>query len=402
MTNPVLLVAQREIAGRWRSRAFRVGTAVSVFGVVAMMVFAGYRAGQKHEYRVAHTPDVSAPLLARVKSLESVLNASVATVEAEHRDAALARVRTGTADLALIGTSEIILERGVAEQDVSPRARFVIATSEIVRTQAGLEGAGLPPEAAARALASQPPKVTAVEPAPPPQRGRAVASAGIILLFIMIQSYAGWISASVTREKTSRLSELLLVNLRPQHLLAGKLLGVAALAFAHAILLGAAGLGARTIIGGNVLADFNLTAGSLLWPLAWFLVGFGLYGTLYAACGAMVKSQEEATATALPLNAILFVGYFTAFGVLAGGEPSLYHQVLAWFPLTAPFNMLGMIGIGAVTTWQALGSLAVSIATIPLVVRLSAAIYAAAVVRVGQKTKWSEALRPWRLRHTPA
>lgn len=400
MSSPVLLVAEREIAGRWRSRAFRVGTVVTVVGLVGMMAFAGYRAGQRHEYKIAHTPEVSAPLIARVKALEPVLDAEVSMVAAENRDSALRLVRNEAADLALVGSSEVILERGVAEQDISPRARFVIATSEIVRTQAGLEAAGLPPEAAAAALAAPPPKVTAVEPAPPAQRGRAVAWLAIVLLFFMIQSYAQWVSASVTREKTSRLSELLLVNLRPQHLLAGKLLGVAVLAFGHALLLGVAGLLARTLVGGSVLAEFNLTAAALLWPLAWFLVGFALYASLYAAAGSMVKSQEDASV--LPLFAILFLAYISSSALIAGGEPSLYHHVLAWFPLTAPFNMLAMSGIGAATTWQALGSLAVSIAAVPLVVRLSAAIYAAAVVRVGQKVKWSEALRPWRLRRTPA
>ncbi|HUR48212.1 MAG TPA: ABC transporter permease [Acidimicrobiales bacterium] len=400
MSSPVLLVAQREITGRLRSRAFRISTAVSALGLVAMMAFAGYKAGQRHEYKVAHTAEVSAPLLARIKSLEPVLDATVTPVPAEHRDAALALVRTHRADIALIGNGEIILERGVADQDISPRARFVIATSEIVRTQAGLEAAGLPPEAAAAALASPPPKITPLEPAPPAQRGRAVAFAGVILLFFMIQSYAVWVSTSVTREKTSRLSELLLVNLRPQQLLTGKLLGVAVLAIGHALLLGVSGLGARTVIGGNVLADFNLTVGSLLWPLAWFLVGFALYASLYAAAGSMVKTQEDAPV--FPLFALLFLSYISASTLLSGGDPSLYHRVLSWFPLTAPFNMLAMIGIGAVSTWHALASLAVSVATVPLVLRLSAAIYSAAIARTGQKVKWSEALRPWRLQRTAA
>lgn len=400
MSSPILLVAQREIAGRWRSRAFRVSAILSIVGLVGMMAFAGYRAGQRHEYKVAHTPDVSAPLLARIKALEPVLDATVTNVPTEHRDAALGLVRSGRADLALVGNSELILDRGVAAQDISPRARFVIATSEIVRTQAGLEAAGLPPEAAAQALAAPPPKVTPVKPAPPAQRGRAVAFLGIILLFFMIQTYAAWVSGSVTREKTSRLSEILLVNLRPWHLLAGKLVGIAVLAFGHALLLGIAGLTARVVVGGNLLSEFNLTLGSLLWPLAWFLVGFALYATLYAAAGSMVKSQEDATA--LPLFAVLFLAYFSSSTLLSGGEPSLYHQVLSWFPLTAPFNMLAMIGIGAVSTWTALASLAVSIATVPLVLRLSAAIYAAAIVRTGQRVKWSEALRPWQLRRRAA
>lgn len=399
-SHPILLVAAREIAVRLRSRAFRVVTAVSALGLVAFMVFAGFRAGQRHEYQVAHTPDVSASLLTRLASLESALDADIEAVPVPDRQAALAAVRSARAELGLVGTGELIINRGLADQDTSPRARFLAAAVEIVRTQRGLEDAGLTPETAAGALSAAPPTITALEPAPPAQRGRAAAFVGILLLFIMINTYANWVSSAVMREKTTRLSELLLVTLKPRHLLTGKLLGVGTLAIGHAILLAIVGVGARLVIGGGALSTFNVSLASLLWPLAWFLVGFSLYSALYAAAGSLVKTQEDAPI--LPLFALLMLGYITASTLLTGGEASTYHHFLAWFPLTAPFNMLAMTGIGAVPTWQALASLGVSVAAVPLVLHLAGGIYAAAVVRTGQRVKWSEALRPSALRRTAA
>ena len=399
MTNhPVVLVAVREIVVRLRSKAFRIVTAVTALGLVAFMVFASFRAGQRHEYEVAHTPDVSASLLARLGALEAALDAEVEPVPVADRDAAVATVRNGRAELGLIGTGEMVINRGLAAQDTSPRARFLAASVEIVRTQRGLEAAGLTPETAAGALSAPAPEITALQPAPPAQRGRAVAFAGILILFIMINTYANWVSSAVMREKTSRLSELLLVTLKTGDLLTGKLLGVGVLAIGHAVLLAAVGLAARLLIGGGALGDFNITLSSLLWPLAWFLVGFALYSSLYAAAGSMVKTQEDAPI--FPLFALLMLGYLTASTLLTGGDPSPLHQVLSWFPLTAPFTMLAMIGLGAAPAWHAFGSLALAVATVPLILRLSGAIYSASVVRTGQRVKWSEALRPGALRRS--
>lgn len=399
-SHPVFLVAAREIAIRFRSRAFKITTAITLVGLVGFMAFAGFRAGKTHEYKLVHTPEVTEVLLARIDALGQALDADLKTTEVADREAVLAAVRAEDADLGLAGTEEIVIDRGLARQDTSPRARFLAASVEVVRTQRGLEEAGLSPAAAASALAAAPPEVTSLRPAPPENRGRAVAFAGILLLFMMINGYSTWISTAVVREKTSRLSELLLVTLKPRDLLAGKLLGIGSLAMAHAVTLGAVGFVTRSVIGGNVLASFNLTAASLLWPLAWFLVGFTLYAALYAAAGAMVRNAEDSTA--LPLFALLMLGYISASTLLTAGDPSTYHRILSWFPLTAPFNMLGMIGIGAVSTWEALASLGLAVLSVPLVLRLAGGIYSAAVVRTGQRVKWTQALRPGALRRTPA
>jgi ABC-2 type transport system permease protein len=398
--HPVFLVASREIAVRLRSKAFRITTLISVVGLIGFMGFAGFRAGQTHEYEVAHTPDVSAVLLSRLDAIGKALDAEVRATSVPDREAVLNAVSGGDADLGLAGLDEMVINRGIADQDISPRARFLAAATEIVRTQRGVERAGLSPDAAADALSAPPPEVTALKAAPPQNRGRAAAFFGILFMFFMIQTYASWVSLAVVREKTTRLAELLLVTLKPRDLLLGKLLGVATLAFSHASLLALVGLGTRSVIGGNVLADFNLTISTLLWPLAWFFVGFALYASLYAAAGAMVRNAEDGTA--LPLFSILMLGYITASTLLTGGEASTYHRILAWFPLTAPFDMLGLIGIGAVSTWQALSSLGLAILAIPLTLRLAGGIYAAAVVRTGQRVKWSQVLRPGGLRRTPA
>ena len=47
-----------------------------------------------------------------------------------------------------------------------------------------------------------------------------------ILLFLMLQMYGSWVLTAVTREKASRVVEVLLAVITPRQLLIGKVLGI--------------------------------------------------------------------------------------------------------------------------------------------------------------------------------
>ena len=397
---PVLLVAKREIVTRVRQRSFKVITGLTILGVVGFIVLAGVKGNETKRYDLVVTPDVSAPLRAHVGAIGKALNADARITQVPDRQAAIAKIEAEDANFALIGTGEVIVDRGVPEQDVSPRGRFVIAMTETVRVHSGLAAQGLSPESAAAALTGPPPRVTALESAPPQTRGRVSAQIGLLLVYLMIMQYPMWLLASIAREKGTRLVELLLTSLRPSQLLAGKLIGLNALAVCHAALVGVAALLAGLAVGRETTSSFNLDVATVGWTIAWLIVGVALYSALYAAAGSMT-GRDESTPTG-PVFMLVIAGYFAANITIAGGDVGWYAPILAFIPFTAPFMMLALIGLDAVPAWQGLLSLGISAASIPLVLRGAAAIYAAAVVRTGQKIKWIDALRPWRLKRTPA
>lgn len=396
----VLLVAKREISTRVRQRSFKIITALTIAGVVGFIALAGIKGNETKRYDIVVTPDVSAPLRAHIAGVGEALNADVRITEVPHRDAAVGTIRSQRANFALIGSGEVIVDRGVPEQDISPRGRFVIAMTETVRLHGGLAAQGLSPEAASAALTAPPPKVTPLESAPPQTRGRAATQVGLTLVYLMVLQYPMWLLISIAREKGTRLVELLLTTLRPSQLLAGKLLGMNALAIAHAAVLAIVALAAGLVVGRETTSAFNLDLQTVFWTFAWLVVGLALYSALYAVAGSMT-GRDESSPTG-PVFMLVLAGYFSANLTVGGGDIGWYAPILAFIPFTAPFMMLALIGLDAVPMWQAFLSLGLSAATVPLVLRGAAAVYASAVVRTGQKTKWSEVLRPWRLKRTPA
>src|SRR4029079_6321060 len=75
-----------------------------------------------------------------------------------------------------------------------------------------------------------------------------VAYAGSLLLFMSLAFYGQWVISGVVEEKNNRVVELILSAVRPQHLLAGKVIGIGRLGFAQLALV--AGLAAALFVAG--------------------------------------------------------------------------------------------------------------------------------------------------------
>ena len=90
----------------------------------------------------------------------------------------------------------------------------------------------------------------------------ATATITNILLFIMLQTYGQWVLTGVTREKASRVVEVLLAVITPRQLLIGKVLGIGIVALAHAAVLIVVALVTTRIMG------VDLTDGIALGDLA--------------------------------------------------------------------------------------------------------------------------------------
>ena len=136
-----------------------------------------------------------------------------------------------------------------------------------------------------------------------------------ILIFMLIVLYGNWIAMSVVEEKSSRVMEVILNAATPFQLLSGKVLGVGAVALTqYAAILGAGvvALLAQGSIASAVLGEGNtevalpagLTIGMLLLLGVFGVLGFLLYGVLYAAAGSLVSRQEDVQAAVMPLALI--------------------------------------------------------------------------------------------------
>lgn len=210
-----------------------------------------------------------------------------------------------------------------------------------------------------------------------------------ILLFLTLQINGASILTTTVEEKSSRVVEVLLGTLRPWQLLSGKLIAMTVLSVAQLILYAGAALAASMLAGSVTLPP--TTAAVMAVSIPMFLVGFGLYASIYAAAGALASSAEEAQSAAAPIG---FISAAVYMAVLIGVVPNpngVFAQVLTYIPFSAPFAVPVRVGAG-MPLWQAaIGFLSTTIGLV-VIVRLAGRLYSAAILAGGRLT-WRAALR---------
>ena len=169
-----------------------------------------------------------------------------------------------------------------------------------------------------------------------------------IMLFLSLQTFGNYALVGVVEEKSSAVVELLLVRVRADELLAGKLLGIGVVALIQFMVAVVAGLGALAISGVDVPGE--------IWsalPLAilWFLGGYALYSTLFALAGSLVSRQEDAQAAAAPILTVLVAAYILVY--IVGYVPdTLVSRVLSVLPPIAPFLMPMRMAAGSASVLE--------------------------------------------------
>lgn len=216
------------------------------------------------------------------------------------------------------------------------------------------------------------------------------------VLYIALLLYGIQVMTSVLEEKNSRIMEVLASSLTPFQLLLGKVIGVGAAGVTQlAIWIGAAMFitsNVATILGlFNVPAEAAtsvsvpmISTGLLVVFLLFFIVGFFLYASAYAAIGAMTNSVQEAQQSATIVNIFIVVGFLSIFSLLsdAGGTTA---RILSMIPFFAPMVMPVRYSVAPLPITEVALSLALTILGMLAVVWLAARIYRVGILSYGKK-----------------
>jgi ABC-2 type transport system permease protein len=189
-------------------------------------------------------------------------------------------------------------------------------------------------------------------------------------------------------EKQSRVVEVLLSSLRPTELLAGKVLGLGALGLAQILLLTAVGAGGLLVT--EVIEVPAAAWGGLALVVPWYVLGFLLYATLFAMAGSVVSRVEDMQSAVMPVIVVLVLALFGAQFALA--DPSSPVATIAGvLPLTAPMVQPILYAMGTTSWAEAALAIGLALATIGLMVPLSARIYRGGVLRTRGRVSYKEA-----------
>ena len=391
----VALVASREIRERVRARAFQIGTVIILAVIAGAIVIPTLTASKQQVQYVGVVGQATPALITTIHAASKSVGAAVMVLPGLDRQAADDALASGRIDLAVIDGEAILVKTPVAATDTSTTAQVVDALAQAL----GIVKA----EQAAHLTSGQISALEETRPLPIQSLqssgigGRAHKSAngvsiiGLILVFMLLSQYDGWILLGVMEEKSSRVVEVLLGTVPPLHLLAGKVLGIGLVAFAQASAAVVFALALADAIGSNLLHGTAPVV--LVSTLVWLVLGYAFYCWVFAAAGSTSERQDQAQSLAVPLTLPIVFGYVMALIAASSGSASEFFKVLAYLPPTAPFAMPVLVGLGEVSWWQFAASVVISIICTIGVARFAANIYRKAILRTGSRVRLREVVR---------
>ncbi|KIC00285.1 ABC transporter permease [Flavobacterium sp. KMS] len=240
----------------------------------------------------------------------------------------------------------------------------------------------------------------------------------LIMMFIVI--YGNMVMRSVIEEKTNRIIEIIISSVKPFQLMMGKIIGTSLAGLLQFLIWAVIGFAlmfaASAFFGVNVgptakippeLMDtaqkqFVGTAQMYineLWslPIASILIGFViyfiggyfLYSSFYAAIGAAVDNQTDSQQFLLPIIMPLILSVYIGFFTVVNDPHGTVAVVFSMIPLTSPIVMLMRLPFG-VPWWQILISVTLLFASFFAVVWFAAKIYRVGILMYGKKPTWKE------------
>lgn len=411
--NRIKLVAKREMTTRFKQKAYRWTLIIQVivalgagFAPILMSYFMDDVVGGKvivvDEANVGFADRMQANMGEDIPGLTplTIVNST------DGADAAGESVKDGDADVAVIVTEsdgafayELVTEDGDASGLTAQRVQAAIYSSNVALT-AEREGVS---EDQAEALVGMP--VFSVED--PGGESSSIAdnfsgpkfsivNIGLVLMYIMFMMYGTWISQGVVEEKQSRMMEIMLNAATPRDLLVGKVLGVLGAGLVQMVpmlLAGALSFALQPRIADaldidlGTTFDFDLAAVSfqaIAVFLVYFVLGYFLFGAIFAAAGSMVSRQEEVSSAMGPAIMLIVIGLMLAYVVMAIPN-SLAAKIMFIVPITSPFVSLARVMLGDPGALEIAVSVVVLAISAVLAMWGAAAIYRTGVLMYGQK-----------------
>jgi ABC-2 type transport system permease protein len=212
----------------------------------------------------------------------------------------------------------------------------------------------------------------------------------ILIIYIMVIMYGSHTLTAVIEEKGSRMVEVLLASVPPDKLMLGKVLGIGLAGLTQFAIWTAALFFASLqgfAIGGFVLDTSFLTPTILVCFLAFFLLGFFLYATLYAGIGAMCNSVQDAQQFQTPLAMGLVLPMMLLTLILRAPDSTL-SVVLSLVPLFAPVLMFMRVVVQTPPVWQIALSWALMLLSIWLASRMAGKLFRVGILMYGAAPTW--------------
>ncbi len=211
-------------------------------------------------------------------------------------------------------------------------------------------------------------------------------AAGMALIFTVIFS-GQMLLYGVIKEKRNRVVEILLSSISSLELLMGKIAGFGALTLCQlGIWLGAG------LIGMLFLVDFralDLNTGQVLFPILFFVLGFLMLSSIFAAVGATMKEAEGGSQVQGLIVLIPMVPLFLLTPMMMNPNAA-WAKIISHIPPFTPTAVLLRMGMTTLPAWEMASTLAVLVLSTALFVYLGAKIFEGTILQYSRAAGWED------------
>jgi len=246
---------------------------------------------------------------------------------------------------------------------------------------------------------------------------QAEASMGIgficgILIYMFIFMYGTMVMRGVIEEKTSRIVEVIISSVKPFQLMMGKILGVALVGLTQFVLWILLTFAIATIAellfmdASSMTTELNAAQQSVLLSeissltgginliqifvsfLFYFLAGYLMYSSLFAAVGSAVDAEADTQQFVLPITIPLILSFILIQPIMENPDGTLAFW-MSIIPFTSPVIMMVRLPFG-VANWELALSVGILISSFILTTWFAGRIYRTGILMYGKKASYKE------------
>lgn len=221
-------------------------------------------------------------------------------------------------------------------------------------------------------------------------RRTLVALGFFFAMFMAITTSGGYLIQGLGDEKENRVMEMIISSIRPEELMAGKLIGLGAAGLLQMLVWAVIGITGMVWAGQALLLEPKM----FLICLPLFLLGFTLLGSLMLGTGSLGSNLREATQWSMGWN-LAAVMPLMFWNIIAMEPAGAVAKVLTYVPITTAMTLMLRYAAdpSSLPAWELGLGFAILIVSTLLALKGAAKIYRVGLLMYGKKITPREILR---------
>ena len=246
---------------------------------------------------------------------------------------------------------------------------------------------------------------------------------GYVMGFIIYMAmflYGTYVIQGVLEEKSTRVIEVMVSSVKPFQMLMGKVLGIGAVGIVQMLVW--SGLMFATILFAGSIVSFFVDPAALdlannasqeeileavdfsiptikpavfVWFVLFFLGGYLLYSSLFAAVSSLVEQQQDAQGLLMPIYLLIIIPIMFMIFFIESPNSSL-AITMSMVPFFSPILMVVRVAVTEVPFWQVGLAYLLLLGTFIGSMWLSSRIYRIGILMYGKKPKIKDLIKMMR------